>query len=227
MSAPTERRLTIAMDGPGSAGKGTVAKGVARKLGYQYIDTGAMYRSVALKAYRQGVDWDDESSLTALVKELAFVFEWDGDMLRIRVNGIDVTSRIRAEEIGVGASRVSRLPGVRQGLLELQRELGSAGGVVMDGRDIGTVVLPDADLKIYIDASLDVRARRRHEELLRRGEAVHFETVKATLLARDSQDMGRAIAPLKKARDAHFVDTTDMSIPQAIQAILTLVAACG
>jgi len=214
--------LTIALDGPASSGKGTVARGVARALDYQYVDTGAMYRSIALMAQRAGIDWNDASSLADLAAGLGFEFQWNGDVLRILVNGEDVTSAIRSGEIGAGASAVSRHPDVRQALLARQRALGEAGGVVMDGRDIGTVVLPSADLKVYLDAAPDVRARRRHEELLRRGETVSFESVLADLKARDHRDMTRDVAPLAIADDAVVVDTSDLGIHQAIQAVLEL-----
>ncbi|HMV67426.1 MAG TPA: (d)CMP kinase, partial [Myxococcota bacterium] len=161
--------ITIAVDGPASSGKGTVARAVARALGYAYVDTGAMYRSVALVASRRGVGWDDEPALADLAAGLSFRFGWDGARLRVEVDGEDVTAAIRADTFGTGASRVSRLPRVRAALLDLQRALGAAGGVVMDGRDIGTVVLPAADLKVYLDADVHERARRRHAEIVGRG----------------------------------------------------------
>lgn len=216
------RRLTIAVDGPGSSGKGTVARGVARALGYQYVDTGALYRTVALLAQRRGISWSDEPALTALARELAFRFHWDGEVLRVEVDGEDVTSAIRRDEIGRGASDISVLPGVREALLEQQRILGAEGGVVMDGRDIGTVVLPEADLKVYLDAGLDERARRRHEELLRRGEVVGYAEVREALERRDRQDREREVAPLRQAADAVYVDTTDLTIRQAIDVLLEL-----
>lgn len=219
-----KRGLTIAVDGPGSAGKGSVARGVAKALGYQYVDTGAMYRAVALFARRHGVSWDDAEGVAEIARRLRFAFDWDGDVLRVEVDGEDVTREIRADEVGQGASRVSTHPQVRSALLALQRALGERGGVVMDGRDIGTVVLPDADLKVFLDASLDERARRRHEELVRRGEAVHFAEVRAALEARDRQDRHRAVAPLVAAEDAMVVDTTDLTIRNAVDALLALVA---
>lgn len=214
--------LTIAVDGPGSAGKGTVARAVARELGYQYVDTGAMYRAVALKAVRAGIPWDAEEDVAQLARGLAFAFPFTGDVLRVVVDGQDLTSAIRSDEIGMGASMVSKLPAVRAALLDLQRQLGASGGVVMDGRDIGTVVLPDAGLKIYMDAALDTRALRRHEELVRRGEPVSLAEVRAALAKRDRQDMERAVAPLRPAEDAVCIDTTELTIGQAIHQVLRL-----
>ncbi len=214
--------LTIAVDGPGSAGKGTVARGAARALGFQYVDTGAMYRAVALTALRRGVSWDDPADLAELAGALQFRFAFEGDVLRVFVDDEDVTSRIRNDEIGMGASLVSKVPEVRDALLGLQRELGAAGGVVMDGRDIGTVVLPDAGLKIFLTADLEVRALRRHTELVRRGEKVSFERVREALHKRDLQDMNRAVAPLKQAEDAEMLDTTEMTIRQAIARVVEL-----
>ena len=218
------RRCVVAIDGPGSSGKGTVARGVARALGYQYVDTGAMYRAVALVARGRGLDWEDASSVAALARSLAFSFRWDGEVLRVLVDGDDVTRAIRTDDIGTGASIVSRHPEVRAALLDLQRDLGREGGVVMDGRDIGTVVLPGADLKVFLDASLDERARRRHEELVRRGESISLAEVRAALERRDRQDSEREVAPLRPAADAVHIDTTDLTIRQAIDALLALVA---
>lgn len=218
----SRRSLTIAVDGPASSGKGTVARGVARALGYQYVDTGAMYRAVALFARRRGIAWDDEPALARLARELRFRFHWDGELLRVEVDGEDVTGAIREDAIGNGASDVSALPAVRSALLEQQRALGASGGVVMDGRDIGTVVLPDADLKVFLDAGLDERARRRHEELLRRGEVVHYAEVRDAIAERDRRDRERETAPLRQAPDAVYVDTTDLTIRQAVDVLLAL-----
>lgn len=215
-------RITIAVDGPGSAGKGTVAKGVARALGYQYVDTGAMYRAVALFCRRRGIAWNDDQGAARVASSLDFQFSWTGDVLVVQVDGEDVSSAIRQDGIGRGASDVSALPAVRKALLELQQGMGAKGGVVMDGRDIGTVVLPDADLKIFLDASLDERARRRHEELIRRGETVPLNQVRAGLAFRDKQDSERAVAPLKQADDAIYLDSTEYSAAQMIDHVLDL-----
>jgi len=220
-------RLAIAVDGPCASGKGTVARGVARELGYQYVDTGAMYRAVAQVARQRGVAWDDEAALGPLAAGLRFAFTWDGDLLRVVVDGVDLTEAIRTDEIGRGASDVSKLPAVRGALLDLQRGLGLAGGVVMDGRDIGTVVLPDAGLKIYLDADVDERAQRRYAEMVRRGIDTTLPETREALVARDRQDMERAHAPLRQADDAVRVDTTGMDIPAAIDAVLGLARARG
>lgn len=214
--------ITIAVDGPASSGKGTVARGVARALGYQYIDTGAMYRAVALVARERGVGWRDEDGVAALAAALVFRFLWDGDVLRVHVDGRDITRELRQDDVGKGASDVSALPKVRAALLTLQRELGRRGGIVMDGRDIGTVVLPDAELKVFLDADPDERARRRHEELIRRGAVVSYQQVRDALEARDKQDRERPVAPLCQAADAVYLDTTNLTIRQATDAVLAL-----
>lgn len=214
--------IAIAVDGPGSSGKGTVARGVARVMGYQYVDTGSMYRSVALLSHERGIPWTDGPAVAHLARGLQFRFHWDGDVLRILVDGRDLTSLIRQDSVGSGASDVSIHGEVRQALLELQRKLGHQGGVVMDGRDIGTVVLPDADLKVYLDADLDERARRRHEELLRRGDLTSFHEVRDALEARDRQDRERAVAPLRQAPDAVYLDTSTLTIREATDLVLEL-----
>lgn len=223
----SQPRLTIAVDGPGSSGKGTVARSVARMLHFQYVDTGAMYRAVALVSKQRGVPWTDADAVAKVAAGLAFEFAWDTDFLHVIVDGVDVTTQIRADDIGRGASDVSVHPSVRSALLDLQRDLGHRGGVVMDGRDIGTVVLPDAGLKIFLDADLDERARRRHEELLRRGEMVHFDDIKGALEARDKQDRERPTAPLVAAIDAIHVDTSKLTIREAIDLVLELARSRG
>ena len=214
--------ITIAIDGPASSGKGTVARIVARNLGYAYIDSGSMYRAVALCARTNGVSWDNESKLAEMTKALDFSFDWTGSVLRLRVNGDDITEQLRNEDIGNGASRVAVYPMVRSVLLEQQRTMAAHGGVVMDGRDIGSVVLPDAELKIYLDASVAERARRRTNELQTRGVVVDFVTVEREIVARDEQDKNRSTAPLIQVEDAVYVDTTSRTAENAADEIVQM-----
>ncbi len=204
-------RINIAIDGPASSGKGTVARLVAASLGYAYIDTGAMYRTVALVATERGVALSDAERLAEVAESLDFRFHWDGDQLRLVVQGRDVTELIRAEAVGRGASDVAVHPAVRAALLGRQRALASEGGVVMDGRDIGTVVLPDADLKVFLDASPEERARRRALDLIQRNAPADYETILREIRARDLQDSSRAAAPLCASPDARIVDSTHHS----------------
>ena len=211
--------FAIAIDGPASSGKGTVARLVAQALDFAYIDSGAMYRVVALRSHRGGVSWDDAAQLGVVAGGLGFDFRWDGEALRVICDGEDLSVAIRTEDVGQGASAVARHPSVRDALLQLQRDLAATGGVVMDGRDIGTVVLPHAPLKVYLDASVDERARRRHAEQLSRGVRADLDEVRAELVARDAQDMGRATSPLKQADDAWYLDTTGLTPPEVAACI--------
>lgn len=215
-------RLIIAIDGPSGVGKGTVARRVAAALGYRHIDTGAMYRGVAWRAIADGVPFDDPGALTALAERLAI--EASGPS--VRVDGVDISGEIRTPEIDRGASRVARVPGVRAALVAQQRRLGAGGGVVMEGRDIGTVVFPTADVKIYLDASVEERARRRlHDE--GRQEARDAAQVASEMAARDESDRTREVAPLAVAADAHLVDTTSLSIDQVVERVLALARAAS
>jgi CMP/dCMP kinase len=208
------RSLIIAIDGPGGSGKSTVARSVARRLGFTYIDSGAMYRAVALWALRLGMDLDDLHRLEQLAKEARI--ELPGD--RVLLNGEDVTAEIRAPKVSDAASRVAAQPGVRRAMREEQRRIGSAGPSVMEGRDIGTVVFPDAKVKIFLDAQPDARAQRRASEL---GASV--EDVARDLDARDQRDRSRAEAPLTQAPDAEYLDTTRLTPAQVEEAVLKLV----
>ena len=220
-----DKRLCIAIDGPASSGKGTVARLVAKRLDYAYIDTGAMFRSVALLALERDVSWANEPKLGNMVGEMEFDFSWNGETLQVTVNGQDVTQAIRREEIGRGASHVGTHPEVRRALLERQRALSRAGGVVMDGRDIGTVVLPGADIKVFLDADVDERANRRHRELVSKGTPADLETVRADVIERDRQDRSRAVAPLIQADDAVYLNTTGMTPVEAADRIIQIARA--
>ena len=213
--------LIIAIDGPSGAGKGTVARAVADRLRYRHIDTGAMYRALAWKALRDGIDLSDEAAVSALAEQVHLEVG-DG---AVRVDGEDVAAAIRTPEMDAAAAAVARLPRVRDRLNALQRALGRDGGVVMEGRDIGTVVFPDADLKIFLDASPEERARRRSLDPLHgasRGAAI--TEVASALEARDRSDRMRAAAPLVRAADAVEIDTTALSIEGVIEAIMGLIA---
>ena len=208
--------IRIAIDGPGGAGKSTIAKQVARALDIDYIDTGAMYRAVGYKLIRDNVDMYDEDELLAMLEATDIDFSGGKTIL----DGEDISDRIRTQEISRKASECSALAPVRAKLVELQKKMGSTKSVIMDGRDIGTVVLKDAELKIYLTASAEERAERRYKELLLKGEDISYEKVLADMQERDYNDMHREITPLRKADDAIELDTTGMSIDEVTEYIL-------
>ncbi|MEK6700184.1 MAG: (d)CMP kinase [Nitrospirota bacterium] len=222
-----KKGLVIAIDGPSGAGKSTVARRLAKRLGYTYIDTGAMYRAIGWKAKQEGIDPANETALAGLCGRIQVLLTNDADDPRIAVDGIDVSEAIRTPEMGMTASAVSKSPAVRARLLSLQRDLGARGGVVMDGRDIGTVVFPDADVKFYLDASPEERGRRRYRELSAKGMAVDLDRITRELRERDLQDSGRAIAPLKRAEDALLIDSSDREIDEVVEAMLANVMQKG
>jgi len=213
--------LVIAIDGPSGAGKSTVARLLAERLGYIYIDTGAMYRAIGWKAKREGIDPADEQGLAGLCSRTEVTIKQDNKNPSFFVDGIDVSSEIRTPEMGMLASAVSKSPAVRGRLLTLQRELGESGGVVMDGRDIGTVVFPDADLKFYLDASAEERGRRRYLELRAKGMDVDRARITQEIEQRDRQDSGREIAPLKQADDALLIDSSSMAIDEVLSRMVS------
>ncbi len=218
-----DKQLIITIDGPAGAGKSTLARALATQLGYLYLDTGAIYRTVALAAQRSAVGWCDEGAVSAVAADmvkrgrLRFTFE-DGDQ-RVQLDGADVSEAIRAPDISAGASTVSAHPRVREALLSLQRELGSAGGVVVEGRDTGTVVFPKAHVKFFMTASAEARARRRYNELVAKGIEVDFEETLSALVERDKRDETRSAAPLKRADDAIDLETTALSVEQVLAAM--------
>jgi CMP/dCMP kinase len=208
-------RLIVAIDGPAGAGKSTAARLLAARLGYALLDTGAIYRTMALRARQRGIAWEDGHGVAALADGLELTFRLDGQVNRVIANGEDVTGSIRTPEISDGASRVSALPEVRAALLELQRRIGAPGGVVVEGRDIGTVVFPDAEAKFFLTATADERARRRVAELRAGGRPAELAETKAEILARDERDSNRAAAPLRRVDDAVEIDSSAMG-PDAV-----------
>lgn len=217
------RRPIVTIDGPTAAGKSTVARGVAQRLGFGYVDTGAMYRSVALAAIRRGVDLADSAALEQIAATLQIESRPEDSGERVLVGGEDATTAIRRPEVSAAASVVGAMPGVRAALVARQRALAAAGGVVMEGRDIGTVVLPDAEVKVFLLASLDARAERRHAELIARGVVVTLDEVRRQEAERDQRDQTRAHSPLRAAPDAVVLDTTAQTPEQIIEAIVRLV----
>ena len=207
--------ISVAIDGPSGAGKSSMARRLAADLGYTYVDTGAMYRAIGLYARRAGVDTRNADAVAALLPQVKLDIRLQDGAQHILLNREDVTEAVRAEEIGMAASDVSAHPAVRAFLLDTQRDLAASRDVLMDGRDIGTVVLPNATVKIYLTASADARARRRLAELLEKGKQTDYATVLADIEQRDYQDTHRAVAPLRQAEDAILVDTSDIGIEES------------
>ena len=211
---------SIAIDGPAGAGKSTIAKTIAKKLGFVYVDTGAMYRAMGLYFLRKGVDGRDAKTIEAMCPEIRVTIEYEDGVQQVLLNGENVSGLIRTEEVGSMASVTSAQPAVRAALLQLQRDMAESTDILMDGRDIGTNVLPNADLKIYLTASVDVRGKRRYDELVAKGVTCDLEEIKKDIEIRDHQDMTREIAPLKQAEDAVLVDSSDMTIEEVVDAII-------
>ncbi len=219
--------FVIAIDGPAGAGKSTIAKAVSKKLNSIYVDTGAMYRSIALFMIRNNVSKEDTASIAAKCKDADVTINYEGGVQNVILNGENVNGLIRTEEVGNMASVVSAVPEVRVHLLQLQRNLAASSDVVMDGRDIGTTVLPDANLKVYLTASSKVRAKRRYDELTAKGESCDIDVIEKDIIDRDHRDMTREISPLKQADDAVLVDSSDMTIEEVENKIIELAKAAG
>jgi cytidylate kinase len=235
MTERAKRRPRVAIDGPAGAGKSTVARGLAERLSFLLVDTGALYRVVALAARRRAVDWNDDEAVAdvarALVSRREITLERGGtdaaggSGMRVLLAGEDVSLAIREPEMSMGASRVSAIGAVREALLDLQRQAGADGGVILEGRDIGTVVFPDADVKFFLTASPDVRAKRRRDELAARGVVVSLEKTLEEVAARDRADSERPIAPLRKADDAILVDSSGRRVEDLIEEMARIVEA--
>ena len=214
--------INVAIDGPAGAGKSTIAKAAAKALGYIYVDTGALYRTVALGAVRAGV-LESDDGIAALLPNLQVELKLVDGSQHVSLNGEDVSDLIRTPEISMGASKVSAVPAVRAFLLDLQRDLAKKNNVIMDGRDIATVVLPDAQVKIFLSATPECRARRRYKELVEKGQTVTYEDVLADVNRRDYQDSHREIAPLKPSADSIMADTSELDLQQSTDLIINII----
>ena len=212
----------IAIDGPAGTGKSTIAKIVAKELGFIYVDTGAMYRTLALACFRDGIDTSDEAAVVAKCESVEVTLGYEDGTQKVYLNGEDVSTEIRREEIGNLTSAIAVYPGVRKILVALQKDLATKNDVVMDGRDIGTAVLPNADLKIYLTASVETRAKRRYDELVEKGQTCDLKEIEKDIEDRDYRDMNREVSPLSQADDAVLVDSSDMTIDEVVAKIISL-----
>ena len=227
MEITERRRLIIAIDGPSGAGKSTVGRALAKRLGYIYIDTGAMYRAIALKVKEGSISLEDEMVLSRLASSFYISFVTKEEQTHILCDGKDITQAIRSPEISRLASDISKKKGVREALVQKQREMGKEGGVVLEGRDIGTVVFPDADIKFYLDADAEERGRRRFKELVEKGVGVDFKETLEEVIQRDHNDMHRSLSPLKKANDGVLIDSTHRSIEEVVEEMFRMVITKG
>jgi cytidylate kinase len=216
------KRLNIAIDGPAGAGKSTIAKMVSKKLNCIYVDTGAMYRAVALFFIKNGIASDDEKRIAKEIENIQVDIQFEAGDQKVLLNGKDVTEEIRAERVGNWASEISKYTLVREYLVKIQREVATKQDVVMDGRDIGTVVLPQANVKIYLTASSKVRAMRRYNELTQKGVFCDIHDIEQGIMERDAQDMNREISPLRQAKDAILIDSSNMTIDEVVEKIVSL-----
>ncbi|MEN6331543.1 MAG: (d)CMP kinase [Smithella sp.] len=218
------KKMVITIDGPAGAGKSTVSKIVAKRLGYIYLDTGALYRALAYKALKDKIILDDMDAINSLCSNTRIYLNNIEGKIKVYVDGEDVGDKLRTEEIGLAASKISTFPVVRQRLLELQREAGARGGIVTEGRDMGSVVFPHADYKFFLDADIEERIKRRYNELLNKGNSSEIQSIRKDMLARDKQDSKREIAPLKPTSSSIIIDSTKLSIPEVVEKIIRQVS---
>lgn len=218
-----KNKISVAIDGPAGAGKSSVAKKVAKDMGYVYIDTGAMYRTVAVWAIENGVDTADRDKLISSLDKIKIDIKYVDNIQRMYLNGNDVTDRIRENDASMGASQVAVIEEVRAYLVDMQRKMAADGGIIMDGRDIATAVLPNAELKIYLTASVDERAMRRYKEYIEKGIECDFEEIKCDVIKRDENDMNRKASPLRRAEEAILLDTSDMNFDETVAAIKKMI----
>ena len=218
-----KKSLLITIDGPAGAGKSTVSRLLANKLSYTYLDTGALYRALAYRCIQEGLSATDEGGIANLCQRTGIVLQNKEGFLKVLADGEDVTDKIRTESISLQASAISAMPPVRAALLSIQREAGKAGGVVAEGRDMGTIVFPEADFKFFLEAGMNERIKRRHRELVIRGDAVQYQNVKRDLMMRDRQDREREIAPLKVPEGAFIVDSTHVPAEGVVETILSVI----
>lgn len=219
--------FSVAIDGPAGAGKSTIAKMIAKKMNYIYVDTGAMYRAMALYLIRNGVSAENPEMISRQCRNADISIRYENGEQVVLLNGENVNGLIRTEEVGNMASKSSPNPDVRKKLVELQRQLARTTDVIMDGRDIGTCVLPDADVKVYLTASSAVRAKRRYDELTAKGVACNFDEIEQDIIKRDHQDMTRELSPLRQAEDAVLVDSSDMTVEEVADAVIALIKKRG
>lgn len=215
-----EKKFVITIDGPAGAGKSTVSKTLAKKLDYVYLDTGALYRALAYKTLKLEISLDEVSALANLCSNATVVLKNIDGQMKVYLDGEDVEEKIRTEEVGLAASKISTFAVVRERLLNLQREAGADGGIVAEGRDMGSVVFPHADYKFYLDANLEERIKRRHKELLEKGARVEYKSIQKDMFARDKQDKHREIAPLKAPDGAIIIDSDNLSVPEVLEKLI-------
>lgn len=219
-----QKYYSVAIDGPAGAGKSTIARRAAERMQFVYVDTGAIYRTVGFAAFSRGIALTEPAAIAAMLPELALCLKWQDGLQHTLLNGEDVTARIRQPEISTYASVSAAIPEVRAFLLNTQREIAKTHSVVMDGRDIGTVVLPDADVKIFLTASAEVRAKRRYLELREKAAPDTYEEVLSDMIERDRRDTTREIAPLKQAADAVLLDTSELNLKESIDAVIRIIS---